>query len=144
MPPTLKGRTADSRCGCSTNIFKPLLTRAPPLILNFRLNTNVELCQSLKQLLDNADLLSHLDADTRSAGCLTLDIFTFSFRNDGFFFPSAASETLSSCIFGVAQCDLLLLLHACTVIHLLCYLDGWPSCSCSTLKSVEFTWTTNW
>lgn len=102
----------------------------------------MELCQSLKQLLDNADLLTHLDADTRSASCLILDIFTD--VSEMLFFSSAASETLSSCIVGVAQYDLLLLLHACTVIDLLSYLDAWPSCSCSTLKSVEFTWTTNW
>lgn len=32
----------------------------------FRLNTNVELCQSLKRLLNDPDVVAQLDPDTRS------------------------------------------------------------------------------
>lgn len=35
------------------------------VVFCFRLNTNVELCQSLKKLLDNPDIVAQLDADTR-------------------------------------------------------------------------------
>lgn len=34
--------------------------------VGFRLNTNVELCKSLKELLDNPEIVAQLDPDTRS------------------------------------------------------------------------------
>ncbi len=34
-------------------------------ILSYRLNTNVELCKSLKDLLDNDEIVSKLDPETK-------------------------------------------------------------------------------
>lgn len=37
----------------------------PPIGLYHRLNTNVELCKSLKNLLDNEEVMAKLDPETR-------------------------------------------------------------------------------
>lgn len=39
----------------------------PPYGLHHRLNTNVELCKSLKNLLDNEEVMAKLDPETRCA-----------------------------------------------------------------------------
>ncbi|TNN01618.1 hypothetical protein fugu_011000 [Takifugu bimaculatus] len=44
-----------------------------------KLNTNVELCQSLRKLLDNADMATDLDADTRRVA----ELFMFDFEISG-------------------------------------------------------------
>ncbi|XP_068173366.1 mitochondrial intermediate peptidase-like [Antennarius striatus] len=44
-----------------------------------KLNTNVELCQSLKKLLDNPDILAQLDPDTRRVA----ELFMFDFEISG-------------------------------------------------------------
>lgn len=95
MGPTLRSEREQLILSAAA-IFTPLVTKAFTFTFNSRLNTNVELCQSLKQLLDDADLVTHLDADTRS-------VFTgVSGKNTLFFFPSTLSETVQCCCWNCA------------------------------------------
>lgn len=69
MVPTLRSgrKQLILSAAAAAAVFTPPVTKTFAFPLNSRLNTNVELCQSLKELLGDADLVTRLDADTRSA-----------------------------------------------------------------------------
>lgn len=94
MVPTLRSEREQLILSAAA-IFAPLVTKTFTFTFNSRLNTNVELCQSLKQLLNDADLVTHLDADTRS-------VFTGVSEKMLYFFPSTLSETVQFCCWNCA------------------------------------------
>lgn len=67
--------------------------------------------------------------------------FLLVFQKKCFIFFLPLSQKLSSSVVGIVQ-------RACiniwAVTGLFFHSDVWPSCSCSTLKSVEFIWMRNW